>query len=774
MTDSHSKKCGKCVKKHCNKDFSKCSGFPTSDLPKPGENRRLITEPHPGLMNLGKLLLQRRQQRQQQTTIMMTDGIAAEDLSVASEDGNLEEALEMTAQQESDQKLQQKFEERPICRDDDKILQQATDGQISDCRQVKDLCSNEQFGAQLRIACPKTCDSLNPKCANCKNNPGILQEATNGQVQTCGEALDLCDDVKFGPSLFQACPITCDACGLQFSTPPPTPVPVTASEAQQAQVLVFNKINDGSLVEDSGTAALNVATENPKGPRGATDIWGYAYAMVTLVTPHATVRIDPALWPIVWHRPTGHPFDPADYEPYKSSLNADSEAAAPRDDDDGKLRDRRRMTEQAAQTQQAAQTKQQAYDAQAEEVVDDGAYGGDAGYGYTAAAAAPAYAYVAKQPNSYGHADFPAQDEELGYGGYGGGAAQQAYGAAAQGFEAGCRRLVEAAAGAPAAGEDAAGAARRAAAARRHLQYGGAYAGCAAPAGAGYDTYNYAATQAFTPTTIGHVELPKTTINPGVENMLVVGVSAHLTRKFLDANRDIMEWYAYPIAYPKAQQSLSDADAPNALTDNLLQQLDITGDLFRLHGGALTPPPTPAGQRDRRKLGEKESTFTLGQGMGRPTPPWTVTTFGGTATARFSYLILSATVDFEIMCKLKVDPEEYRRSGFTKLPGGSDLDCGNLGPGNIKRFVWIHNIGTILGAAFIIASVLVFVIWGCTASTGHVFGSDVGVDVAPGAVVIAHQSHHTSRAELAHHANQLAQHWGVGTSPFPKTNNSLI
>lgn len=349
MTDGTSKKCGKCVKKHCNSKFASCSGFPESDLPANGKHSGTLLNIEGALIHRrfrqhAQMLNYQRAQRNEPsieeelfmsppaTQALITEGI----LDSMHEDAplGLSQAISEAESGGSLDELEKAFANRPICKDDDEIISQATNGAVQSCQAVATLCDDAQFSAQLKLACPITCNAMSPKCKGCKNHPNILKQATNGKITTCAAASILCTDPKFGPHLLKTCPITCDACGVEFSTPPPTPAPVTKTEQQQATLLVLNKIQDGSLVEDSITEAIKVAFQNPQGPKDAVDAWGFMYAFVTLQSKSLTVDIQSSLLPLVFHRPVGHPFDFTQYEPYRSSLEKKDKKET--DDDDGK------------------------------------------------------------------------------------------------------------------------------------------------------------------------------------------------------------------------------------------------------------------------------------------------------------------------------------------------------------------------------------------------------------------------------------------------------
>jgi len=713
MGKPHSKKCAKCVKKYCDADFVDCSGIPQSDLPKKG--RRLLATVQEkdlaGMLNIAGVLTQQREREGQRRQKVMFDS----DGDSSGGDGSLSNALGASAEEvlasESD------FKDRPICRDSGNLLSEATNGAVSDCGQIAALCDNAQFGTQLKIACPITCNSLSPKCANCKDKPSILSQATGGKINSCNEARGLCDNPKFGPHLMMACPITCDSCGVQFSTPPPTPPPAQTDSAQEAQILVFNKIQDGSLIEDTGTQVIKTLYNNPKGPKDAVDVWGYAYGFVTLLTSHVTIHISPALMPVVWHRPVGHPFNFREYNPYKAGMVAAAKKkASPSGDDDA-----RSLQEDGG-----------------EEIVDDGeapAYGGgdDAGYGTSDQAYGQAgygheqTLYVGGEgpsplpENNYGKADFAQK-----YSGYG----QGGYGAAQQNFNSGCRRLSEAVK-------------KGSKKARRRLQYDHdgevAYSSCPSP----YSS------QAVIPTTIAHIEVPRTTLEPGMTNQVVLGISSHTTKKWIQDNRDVLEWFAYPIAYPLAEDMMKKEAAPISVTNAILAQLDITGTQTRERNARLEEEAeqkaaeAAGGAKGDRKLEEEfeevreaeddapaspgaTPNMPDGQiGMDRPIPPTIVNTLGGTIHISASYLFLSVSADVAMVCRVDVNAAEYWHSNYKKMP---TVECPPFSMANVSNLKWQHNVAIIIGIGFFFASIVVFAVWACSRDSAGTFNQCCNID----------------------------------------------
>lgn len=590
MSGPDSKPCSKCVRKHCNPQFVTCSGYPASDLPSSGKTSG-------SLLNIeGTLTLRRMKRDQMRQDAQKLHG------TIFNAAGRMVSSVDTIKSQMSGMNnLEATFKDRPICRDDNEIIQKASDGKITFCSQISDICNDPEFGPQLRIACPLTCNSLSKKCNDCNDKDSILIEATHGKLSSCqqvrsSQETNLCDDREFGGHLQQACPVTCDSCGVVFqsSTPAPVRKSESADELAQSQLILLTKVNDGTLVEDAVTQSIKVSTQNPRGPHNAVDGWGYGYASVTLTQPELTVKIEPGMIPIVWHRPVGFPFNFRNYNPYRDGNNKQTSGGS--GDDDGRSR-RLQVEEDFANADAANEpTTTIAGGYQAVEVGTDG--------------------YQAEPPYEPGY--YP-----------------------------------------------------------------------------GYTSGEYPTEKAFIHTTLAHVEFPHYTFKPGMNNYFVAGVSAHVTKHWIDTNRDWLERVAFPIAAPKVKEQLEGGETPVSFQKAFLAQ-------FELWGKDVDFKPIP---------------------RQRPEPPTCVLTFGGTLSVSASYRLLTVSADINFMCTVKMVASII--GDEQKVP---KFDCGKFKASNVKNRKFLHNLW-FLGASLGIAFFLTVFIWWIGGVQGICCGNGGGAEI---------------------------------------------
>jgi len=509
LLGSDNPKCQKCVRNKCNAGFLTCSGIPEEELraAQIPEGRRLSTD---------------------------------------------DEVVEFLETAEGDEaKLVKRFTARPKCQDGDAEIAQFTDNKVTTCAESADLCSSDEFSTVLKLLCPITCDSLSPKCAECNDQDGMLSEETSGKLTSCKDAASSCEDAQFGSAVQRACTVTCDSCGVEFSTVAPTPVP-----SVPPVLALLTKLQDGTLVEDSITAAIKVLTQNPEGPQDAFDAWGYMFSLITMIIPNLDVQFGDASIPIVWHRPVDEDgsveaFDFTKYGAYAKGPDSEAEAEGDEADQSGRRLQQQYYTEGATE-----------------------------------------YSEAASAPESESQLQYTPQQQEPQY---------------------------------------------------------------------------YESQQQYHSTTIGYLKVPDETLYEGRQSAVSIGLTTHLTKTWIDTNRDFIEMVAFPIATPLVQEKMSaDQSLPPFVSEALVKQLDVSD---------------------------------------RPAVPDMLVTGSGT-------IPVEAFFDFGFSIKATVQIECSATLNAVSLSQKDrpELDCGEAGKGMVINIRVFHNAGIIVGIYFI-AVAIELVVW---------------------------------------------------------------
>ena len=101
-------------------------------------------------------------------------------------------------------------------------------GKPASCPQLASYCNDGTYGAKIRSACPKTCNTcptVSPGAAACSDvaSTGVK---LHGKPASCLQLAPYCKNPTYGAQFSAICPRTCAAC--------PTDVPTAATVAPSA------------------------------------------------------------------------------------------------------------------------------------------------------------------------------------------------------------------------------------------------------------------------------------------------------------------------------------------------------------------------------------------------------------------------------------------------------------------------------------------------------------------------------------------------------------
>ena len=102
------------------------------------------------------------------------------------------------------------------CANDNAGIDEASEGEKTDCAAARDWCEDPKKGTLAKTHCPKTCGVCTGAPAACADNNAGIDEASEGEKTDCTAASGWCEDAKKGALTRQHCPKTCGACpGVQ-------------------------------------------------------------------------------------------------------------------------------------------------------------------------------------------------------------------------------------------------------------------------------------------------------------------------------------------------------------------------------------------------------------------------------------------------------------------------------------------------------------------------------------------------------------------------------
>ena len=106
--------------------------------------------------------------------------------------------------------------ENLACTDDDSGIDEASEGEKTNCSAAKSWCEDPKKGTLAKTHCPKTCGVCTAAPTACADNNAGIDEASEGEKTDCAVARDWCEDAKKGTMAKKHCPKTCGACtGVQ-------------------------------------------------------------------------------------------------------------------------------------------------------------------------------------------------------------------------------------------------------------------------------------------------------------------------------------------------------------------------------------------------------------------------------------------------------------------------------------------------------------------------------------------------------------------------------